>query len=105
MKILVTAAEQQELDRALKAYEFIKEKDADIVFRLTGIGAVNACYCVTKEIWNARVEGKPYDLVITFPGRPLAQITSGLPSPSREARSIFSPLPGQVGKTIVGAVL
>ena len=66
MKILVTAAEQQELDRALKAYEFIKEKDADIVFRLTGIGAVNACYCVTKEIWNARVEGKPYDLVINI---------------------------------------
>lgn len=66
MKILVTAAEQQELDRALKAYEFIKEKDADIVFRLTGIGAVNACYCVTKEIWNATVEGKPYDLVINI---------------------------------------
>ncbi len=66
MKILVTAAEQQELDRALKAYEFIKEKDADIVFRLTGIGAVNACYCVTKEIWNAKVGGKPYDLVINI---------------------------------------
>ena len=66
MKILVTAAEQQELDRALKAYDMIKEKDADIVCRLTVIGAVNACYCVTKEIWNARVEGKPYDLVINI---------------------------------------
>lgn len=69
MKILVTAAEQQEIDRALKAYEFIKDKiagDVDIVFRLTGIGAVNACYCVTREIWSARVEGKPYDLVINI---------------------------------------
>jgi futalosine hydrolase len=69
MKILVTAAEQQEIDRALKAYESVKDKiagDVEIVFRLTGIGAVNACYCVMREIWSERAEGKPYGLVINM---------------------------------------
>ena len=39
MKILVTAAEQQEMDRALKAYESVKDKVAgDVEFRADGMG-------------------------------------------------------------------
>lgn len=69
MRILVTAAEQQELDRAIKAYAEVvpqSENEVETIFRLTGIGAANACYCVTREIWNGRLENRPYDLVINI---------------------------------------
>ncbi len=69
MRILVTAAEQQELDRALRAYDMVKDGlagDVDMVFRLTGIGAVNACYCVAREVMNGKLERKPFDLVINI---------------------------------------
>lgn len=69
MRILVAAAEQQELDRALKAYAEVEpqmKSDVEIVFRLTGIGATNACYCVTREIWNARLGNRPYDMVVNI---------------------------------------
>ena len=41
----------------------------------------------------------------SLPGKPLAQITSSLPKPNRDAKSIFKALPGQVGNSIVGTVL
>lgn len=69
MRILVTAAEQQEIDCALRAYEATRhlwKNDVEMVFRLTGIGATNACYCVTKEIVGANAAGNPYDLVINM---------------------------------------
>lgn len=69
MRILVTAAEQQELDRALRAYGQVKEtldNNVELVFRLTGIGAVNACYCVVKEVMTGKLENRPYDLVINL---------------------------------------
>lgn len=69
MRILVTAAEQQELDRALRAYAEVEpniKSDVEIDFRLTGIGATNACYCVTREIWSGRLENRPYGLVVNI---------------------------------------
>ena len=69
MRILVTAAEQQEIDCALRGYEATRhlwKNDVEMVFRLTGIGATNACYCVTKEIVGANAAGNPYDLVINM---------------------------------------
>ena len=69
MRILVTAAEQQEIDCALKAYESIKEylpADVQIDFTLTGIGTTCACYTVTKGIYTGRLEGNPYSLVMNI---------------------------------------
>ena len=69
MRILVTAAEQQEIDCALKAYDHIKESipaDVQIDFTLTGIGTTCACYTVTKGIYTGRLEGNPYSLVINI---------------------------------------
>lgn len=69
MRILVTAAEQQEMDCALRAYNEVKEKldgRVGVTFRLTGIGIANACYCVTRELMCGAMEKKPYDLVINM---------------------------------------
>jgi futalosine hydrolase len=69
MKILVTAAEEQELRRAERAFDMVKKsKDvkAQVEFRLTGIGAVQACHCVTREVVAAAAAGEPYNLVINL---------------------------------------
>ena len=69
MRILVTAAEQQEIDCALKAYDNVKESlpsDVQIDFTLTGIGITCACYTVTKGIYTGRLEGNPYNLIINI---------------------------------------
>ncbi len=69
MRILVTAAEQQEIDCAIKAYDDIKDllpADVEMDFTLTGIGATCACYTVTKGIYKGRLEGKPYSLIINI---------------------------------------
>ena len=69
MKILVTAAEEQELQRAKRALEMVKgSKDvkAQVEFRLTGIGAVQACHCVTREVVAAAAAGEPYNLVVNL---------------------------------------
>lgn len=69
MRILVTAAEQQELDCAIRAYEAIRgtlENRVGMEFRLTGIGATNACYCVTREIIRGEMEKAPFDLVVNI---------------------------------------
>lgn len=73
MNILFTAAEQEELDCALKAYREIQEEyGADIPtcgnapkisFHLTGIGAVQACHKVTGEILRGIIKGEPYNIV------------------------------------------
>ena len=59
MRILVTAAEDQELQRAIKAYNEVKQQhevQAQVDFHLTGIGAVQACHRVTKEIMKGIIE-------------------------------------------------
>lgn len=69
MKILVTAAEEQELRRAERAFDMVKKsKDvkAQFEFRLTGIGAVQACHCVTREVVAAAAAGEPYNLVVNL---------------------------------------
>lgn len=69
MRILLTAAEQQEIDCAKKAYDNIKDSlpaDLEIDFTLTGIGTTCACYTVTKGIYAGRLEGNPYSLVINI---------------------------------------
>ncbi|MBO5920248.1 MAG: futalosine hydrolase [Bacteroidales bacterium] len=69
MKILVTAAEEQELRRAERAFDMVKKsKDvkAQVEFRLTGIGAVQACHCVTREVVAAAASGEPYNLVVNL---------------------------------------
>lgn len=76
MNILFTAAEQEELDCALKAYRgMIEESVADgtncgnvpkVSFHLTGIGSTQACHKVTSEIFRGLMRGEPYDLVINI---------------------------------------
>ena len=69
MKILVTAAEEQELRRAERAFDMVKKsKDvkAQVEFRLTGIGAVQACHCVTREVVAAAAAGDPFNLVVNL---------------------------------------
>lgn len=69
MRILITAAEQEELDCAINgcmALGFGPEVMGDITFMLTGIGSTQACHTVTREIWKARLAGKPLDLVVNI---------------------------------------
>lgn len=69
MRILVTAAEQQEIDCAIRAYDNIQESlpaDVQIDFTLTGIGITCACYTVTKGIYTSRMEQNPYNLIINI---------------------------------------
>ncbi len=69
MRILVTAAEEQELQRAKRALEMVKgnrDVKAQVEFRLTGIGAVQACHCVTREVVAAAASGEPYNLVVNL---------------------------------------
>lgn len=73
MNILFTAAEQEELDCALKAYREISEEMVQagtdscnvpgMAFHLTGIGATQACHKVTGEILRGIIRGEPYDIV------------------------------------------
>ena len=69
MRILVTAAEDQELQRAIKAYNEVKQQrtvQAQVDFHLTGIGAVQACHRVTKEVMKGVMENNPYSLVVNL---------------------------------------
>lgn len=69
MRILVTAAEEQELQRAKRALEMVRgsrDVNAQVEFRLTGIGAVQACHCVTREVVAAAAAGEPYNLVVNL---------------------------------------
>ena len=69
MRILVTAAEEQELQRAKRALEMVKgnrDVNAQVEFCLTGIGAVQACHCVTREVVAAAASGEPYNLVVNL---------------------------------------
>ena len=65
MRILFTAAEQEELDCAINSWANATE-GMDAEFHLTGIGSAQACHKVTREIFTAKLTGKPYDVVINI---------------------------------------
>lgn len=68
MRILITAAEQEELDCATLALRRCKgwneAHKAD--FMLTGIGATSAAYKITRQICMAKAEGRPYDMALNI---------------------------------------
>lgn len=69
MRILITAAEQEELDCAIKAYETVKGRlqgrvEADFI--LTAIGTTSTAYRVTRQIARAEGEGRGYSLAINI---------------------------------------
>lgn len=68
MRILITAAEQEELDCAILALRKCKGwNDAHKAdFMLTGIGATSAAYKITRQIYMAKAEGKPYDVALNI---------------------------------------
>ena len=66
MRILITAAEQEELDCAAFALRKCKgwseHHRVDLV--LTGIGVASTAYKITRQIYLARREGQPYDVAV-----------------------------------------
>lgn len=69
MNILITAAEQEELDCAIKAYKMLEEQldgKAKLHFALTGIGSTQASHTVTREIYKGLLRNEPYDLVVNI---------------------------------------
>ena len=69
MRILICAAEQEELDCAIQALRVYESKIAgrfQVDFMLTGIGTTSACYRITKKIVEAATENSPYSLAINI---------------------------------------
>lgn len=69
MRILVTAAEQEELDCAIEAYNSLDDDAKNRVeaeFMLTGIGAASTCYRVTKQITTAAMGGDGYSFALNI---------------------------------------
>jgi len=69
MNILITAAEQEELDCAIRAHTELKDKlgeEIKLHFALTGIGATQACHTVTREIYKGLLRNEPYNLVVNI---------------------------------------
>lgn len=67
MRILICAAEQEELDSATQALRLYESKIAGKVqvdFLLTGIGTTSACYRIAKKLVEAESEGNRYSLAI-----------------------------------------
>ena len=69
-RILITAAEQEELICAQQAFRLNEQKLAEmnvtVDFMLTGIGTTSTCYRLTKKVLEAKVEGMPYELVVNI---------------------------------------
>lgn len=69
IRILFTAAEQEELDCALFAVKNSRNINPNLLsfdFMLTGIGTTSTCYRLTKKIIEAKCNNKPYDLIINI---------------------------------------
>ena len=69
MRILICAAEQEELNCAIQALRLYESKiagKAQIDFMLTGIGIASACYRITKKLVEAEAEGRKYSLAINI---------------------------------------
>ncbi len=68
-RILITAAEQEEIVCAQQAYQQYESElngKVCIDFMLTGIGTTSTCYRLTKKLLEAQAAGKPYTLVINI---------------------------------------
>ncbi|MBR5856496.1 MAG: futalosine hydrolase [Bacteroidales bacterium] len=68
-RVLITAAEQEEItcaQQAYRAYEYPLKDVLEVEFMLTGIGTTSTCYRLTKKIIEAAHDGKPYNLVINI---------------------------------------
>ena len=69
-KILITAAEQEELVCAQQAFRInenrLASKEIKVEFMLTGIGTTSTCYRLTEKVLEAKGSGTPYDLVINI---------------------------------------
>ena len=68
MRILITAAEQEELDCAIVAFRRCKEfgNVHKVDFLLSGIGIASTAYKITRQIYMARREGQPYDIAVNI---------------------------------------
>ncbi len=69
MRILICAAEQEELDcaiQALRIYESNIAPKVQVDFMLTGIGTTSTCYRLTKKIVEADAAGSKYTLAINI---------------------------------------
>jgi len=69
MRILICAAEQEELDCAIQALRLYESKiagKAQVDFMLTGIGTTSACHRITKKLVEAEAEGARYALAVNI---------------------------------------
>ncbi|MCI1719627.1 MAG: futalosine hydrolase [Bacteroidales bacterium] len=69
IRILFTAAEQEEIDcaqQALRVYESRIAGKVQVDFLLTGIGTASTCYRLTKKLAEAEAEGNKFSLVINI---------------------------------------
>lgn len=69
IRILITAAEQEEIEcaiQALRVYESKIAGKAQLDFMLTGIGTTSTCYRLTKKLAEAEAEGNRYSLAINI---------------------------------------
>ncbi len=69
MRILITAAEQEELDCAEQSLRKIQQKrrlKTQIDFMLTGIGSTSTSYRLTQKIYTAKIEDAPYTLILNI---------------------------------------
>ncbi len=69
IRILFTAAEQEELDCAQFAVKNGRNIDTNSFsfdFMLTGIGTTSTCYRLTKKLLEAKCNNTPYNLVINI---------------------------------------
>lgn len=67
--ILITAAEQEEIDCAQQAWRLHQkelENKVSVEFMLTGIGTTSTCYRLTKKILEAKSAKQPYNLVVNI---------------------------------------
>ena len=68
-RILITAAEQEEIvcaKQAFKSFENSLSGKIDVDFMLTGIGTTSTCYRLTKKILEAKFQNRPYTLVVNI---------------------------------------
>lgn len=69
IRILFTAAEQEEIEcaqQALRVYESRIAGKVQVDFMLTGIGTTSTCYRLTKKLAEAEAEGNKYSLAINI---------------------------------------
>lgn len=69
VRILFAAAEQEELDCAIKALKIYESKifsKVQVDFLLSGVGSTSTCYHLTKKIAEAEAENNRYSIIINI---------------------------------------